>query len=104
MGWIKSAGIFPFGTNIRFLVDLETEKKRQVVLFFGVIAGASCRVVYEAIKGGNSFDWEGLVVGDRATLTRNVVRLGRDRLTAILATPTPTQHRALDLLGVTLAA
>jgi hypothetical protein len=32
---------------------------------------------------------------------RGVVRLGRDRLTAILATPTPTQRRALDLLGVT---
>ncbi len=44
------------------------------------------------------------LLGDLATLTRNVVRLGRDRLTAILATPTPTQHRALDLLGVTLAA
>ena len=44
------------------------------------------------------------LLGDLATLTRNVVRLGRDRLTAILATPTRTQHRALDLLGVTLAA
>ncbi len=44
------------------------------------------------------------LLGDLATLTRNVVRLGRDRLTAILATPTPTQHRALDLLGVTLTA
>ncbi|HEY4748195.1 MAG TPA: IS1634 family transposase, partial [Steroidobacteraceae bacterium] len=41
------------------------------------------------------------LLGDLATLTRNVVRLGRDRLTAILATPTRTQHRALDLLGVT---
>ena len=38
---------------------------------------------------------------DLATLTRNIVRLGRDRLIAILATPTPTQRRALDLLGVT---
>jgi len=44
------------------------------------------------------------LLGDLATLTRNVVRLGRDRLTAILATPTRTQHRALDLLGVTLTA
>jgi hypothetical protein len=46
------------------------------------------------------------LLGDLATLTRNVVRLGRDRLTAILATPTPTrtQHRALDLLGVTPTA
>src|SRR5437868_14342872 len=41
------------------------------------------------------------LLGDLATLTRNVVRLGRDHLTAILATPTRTQHRALDLLGVT---
>ena len=39
------------------------------------------------------------LLGDLATLTRNVVRLGRDHLTAILATPTRTQHRALDLLG-----
>src|SRR5213593_2912381 len=38
------------------------------------------------------------LLGDLATLTRNVVRLGRDRLTAILATPTQTQRRALDLL------
>src|SRR6266446_10269939 len=39
------------------------------------------------------------LLADLATLTRNVVRLGRDRLTAILATP--TQRRALDLLGLT---
>src|SRR5713226_5597347 len=44
------------------------------------------------------------LLGDLATLTRNVVRLGRDRLTAILATPTRTQHRALDLLGLTPTA
>ena len=46
------------------------------------------------------------LLGDLATLTRNVVRLGRDRLAAILATPTPppTWHRALDLLGVTPTA
>ena len=41
------------------------------------------------------------LLGDLATLTRNVVRLGRDRLTTILTTPTRTQHRALDLLGLT---
>jgi hypothetical protein len=29
---------------------------------------------------------------------------GRDRLTAILATTTRTQHRAFDLLGVTPTA
>jgi hypothetical protein len=44
------------------------------------------------------------LLGDLATLTRNVVRFGRDRLTAILATPTRTQRRALDLLGVALTA
>src|ERR1700756_3087029 len=44
------------------------------------------------------------LLADLAPLTRNVVRLGRDRLTAILATPTRTQHRALDLLGVTPTA
>jgi Transposase DDE domain len=44
------------------------------------------------------------LLGDLATLTRNVVRLGRDRLTTVLATPTPTQHRALDLLGITPTA
>jgi hypothetical protein len=44
------------------------------------------------------------LLGDLATLTRNVVRLGRDHLTAIIATPTRTQHRALDLLGVTPTA
>jgi hypothetical protein len=44
------------------------------------------------------------LLGDLATLTRNVVRLGRDHLTAVLATPTRTQHRALDLLGLTPTA
>ncbi len=44
------------------------------------------------------------LLGDLATLTRNLVRLGRDRLTAILATPTQTQRRALDLLGLTPTA
>ena len=43
------------------------------------------------------------LLGDLATLTRNVVRLGH-HLTAILATPTRTQRRALDLLGVTPTA
>ena len=44
------------------------------------------------------------LLGDLATLTRNVVRFGRDRLTALLATPTPTQHRAFDLLALTPTA
>src|SRR5438132_3689306 len=44
------------------------------------------------------------LLGDLATLTRNVVRLGRDRLTTILATSTQTQRRALDLLGITPTA
>ena len=41
------------------------------------------------------------LLSDLATLTRNVVRLGRNHLTAVLATPTLTQRRALDLLGLT---
>src|SRR5437899_10062997 len=41
------------------------------------------------------------LLGDLATLTRNVIRLGRDHLTTILATPTATQRRALDLFAVT---
>ena len=41
------------------------------------------------------------LLGDLTTLTRNVIRLGRDHLTTILAIPTATQRRALDLLGVT---
>src|ERR1700753_4164529 len=41
---------------------------------------------------------------DLATLTRNTVRLGRDRLTRILCPPPPTQHRAFDLLGITPTA
>ena len=44
------------------------------------------------------------LLGDLATLTRNVVRLGRDHLTTILTTPTRTQHHTLDLLGVTPTA
>src|SRR5947199_308644 len=44
------------------------------------------------------------LLGDLATLTRNVVRLGRDHLTTILTTPTRTQHHALALLGVTPTA
>ena len=44
------------------------------------------------------------LLGDLATLTRNVVRLGRDRLSAVLATPTRTQHRALDRLQVSPTA
>ena len=44
------------------------------------------------------------LLGDLATLTRNTVRLGHDRLTTILATPTRTQQRALDLLAVTPTA
>ena len=44
------------------------------------------------------------LLGDLATLTRNVVRLGRDRLITILATPTRTQHRAVDRLGITPTA
>src|SRR5579884_2010393 len=44
------------------------------------------------------------LLADLATLTRNLVRLGGDRITAILATPTPVQRRAFDLLGVAITA
>ena len=40
------------------------------------------------------------LMADLATLTRNTVRLGRDRISAILTSPTAVQRRALDLLGV----
>jgi Transposase DDE domain len=44
------------------------------------------------------------LLNDLATLTRNVVRFGRDRLSILTAAPTKLQRRALDLLGVSLAA
>jgi Transposase DDE domain len=44
------------------------------------------------------------LLADLATLTRNVVRFGRDRIAAVLATPTPTQRRAFELLGVKITA
>ena len=44
------------------------------------------------------------LLADLATLTRNTVRLGRDRLDVLLAAPTKPQRRALDLLGIPLAA
>ena len=40
------------------------------------------------------------LLADWATLTRNTVRFGRGATTELLATPTPLQQRALDLLGV----
>ena len=44
------------------------------------------------------------LLADLATLTRNVVRFGHNRLTDVLATPTKIQRRSLYLLGVALAA
>jgi hypothetical protein len=44
------------------------------------------------------------LLADLATLTRNVVRLGRDRIVAVVATPTRTQRRAFELLGVKITA
>jgi hypothetical protein len=44
------------------------------------------------------------LLADLATLTRNVVRIGRDSVSVLLATPTPLQRRALDLVGAQLAA
>ena len=40
------------------------------------------------------------LLADLATLTRNTVRFGRAGACPVLATPTETQRRALDLLGV----
>jgi hypothetical protein len=40
------------------------------------------------------------LLADLATLTRNTVRLGSAHLMALLATPTPIQQRAFDLLGL----
>ncbi|MGH7001540.1 MAG: IS1634 family transposase [Stellaceae bacterium] len=43
------------------------------------------------------------LLADLATLTRNTVRLGGERISAILASPTKVQRRALDLIGVALS-
>jgi hypothetical protein len=43
------------------------------------------------------------LLADLATLTRNVVCLGGDRVTTLLATPTAVQRRALNLMGASLA-
>jgi len=43
------------------------------------------------------------LLADLATLTRNVVRFGNDRLSTLLVRPTRVQLRAFDLLGVSLA-
>jgi hypothetical protein len=40
------------------------------------------------------------LLADLATLTRNTVRLGGERISAILASPTKVQRQALDLTGV----
>ncbi len=40
------------------------------------------------------------LLADLACLTRNTVRFGRGQAMTLLATPTPVQRRALDLLGV----
>lgn len=40
------------------------------------------------------------LLGDLATLTRNAVRLGRDRIDTVLAEPTEVQRTAFNLLGV----
>jgi hypothetical protein len=44
------------------------------------------------------------LLADLATLTRNVVQLGKHRINILLAAPTKVQRRAFDLLGVALAA
>jgi len=44
------------------------------------------------------------LLADLATLTRNVVQIGQGRVSLLLASTTPLQRRALDLLGANLAA
>jgi len=44
------------------------------------------------------------LLADLATVTRNTVRFGTDLFATVLATPTPFQQRAFDLLGVAPAA
>ncbi|SRR5579875_1268138 len=43
------------------------------------------------------------LLADLATLTRNTVRLGGERISTILASPTKVQRRAFDLIGVALS-
>ena len=42
------------------------------------------------------------LLADLATLTRNTVRFGDTAPATVLSTPTPTQQRAFDLLGIRL--
>jgi hypothetical protein len=44
------------------------------------------------------------LLADLATLTRNTVRIGAKRTDTLFAAPTKLQHRAFDLLGVSLTA
>jgi hypothetical protein len=44
------------------------------------------------------------LLADLATLTRYNVRIGADKLSILLTTPTQLQRRAFELLGVTLHA
>ncbi len=44
------------------------------------------------------------LLADLATLTRNVVRLGGNRIDVLMAAPTKVQRKAFDLLGGSLAA
>ena len=44
------------------------------------------------------------LLADLATLTRNTVCFGGQKMRTIQTTPTPVQRRALSLLGVELAA
>jgi hypothetical protein len=44
------------------------------------------------------------LLGDLATLTRNTVCFGGQKMLTVLSTPTPVQRRAFTLLGVELAA
>jgi hypothetical protein len=43
------------------------------------------------------------LLADLATLTRNTVRFGAEQTETLLVAPTKLQHRAFDLLGVSIA-
>ena len=61
-------------------------------------SGLSLRFLLDVEAGRGNISVRRLA--DLATLTRNTVRFGRAAATELLATPTPLQQRALDLLGL----
>jgi hypothetical protein len=86
--------------HIESALDFATHtESRCSVRDVGVVPGQQFATAHLSLIGVNSEKQR-----VTKTLTRNVVRLGGDRLATILATPTRTRRRALDLLGVTPTA